>query len=75
MVESRQTEGKMEKERQRKTGREEEALKDKKKLGGWRGFCNYTTVCSEVNEINWRLMGEYGFTNDKSIGDNVSIVL
>lgn len=36
--------------------------------------CNYTSVCSEVKDINWRLMEEYGFANDKNIGDNASIV-
>lgn len=46
---------------------------EKKEIEG--GGCVITSVCSEVKEINcWRLE-EYGFANDKSIGDNVSIVL
>ena len=58
----------------RETGRVEGVLTKKKKgIGG--GGCVITSVCSEVKDINWWLIGEYGFANDKSIGDNVSIVL
>lgn len=44
-----------------------------KEIGG--GGCVITSTCWEVKEINWWLIGGYGFTDDNNIGNNASIVL
>ena len=67
MAKNGQSEGRGEKEKE--SGR---SMKREREI---RQLCDYSSVCSEVKEINWRLMGEYGFANDKSIWHNVSIVL
>lgn len=48
---------------------------DRERGDGGVGNCVITSICSEVKETNWWLIGGYGFANDKSIGVNVSIVL
>lgn len=48
---------------------------EKRKRNMGEGGCVITSVCSEVKEINWQLMEEYGLVNDKSVAENVSIVL
>lgn len=55
-------------------GEDGRALKEGE-INWGRQLSNYQCVRSEVKEINGQLMGEYGFANDKGIGNNVSIVL